>query len=954
MIHYRQDPWLGFCILLQPHGSVLLCAVPRALIAGLLTWALMAYGVNKREAGGDVMWSPTVFNFFLSLAALVLAFHTNQAYQRFWEARSQDPLLVPSWTSTPGNVGPVFSYRQVQTMASWWADAASSFVVFDEMVGVPTGEFAKGAEWRAKILHLLSLLHAVSIQYLLHNDAERTQLEVLGGMDAFQAKLLSLTDDQTYLVMHWVVQEMMRRIFIEKGLAVPPPFVSRIQQQLSNGMLAFNSACKIEDTPFPFPYVQLVQLMDWVMTIACPVVIASWMIQMPFAIVISVVSVGSFHATFAAACAMESPFGRHSNDLPLVELHRDFVNRLKSIVDTHVAACLNNMILKIEVPDQLDMEGFKDKNRNSRLARLKNRLHRFGGNSAQRSATLLQHPVPTHMKGKPVNPHRAGRGSANRRMSSLAHRTGPLSHIHRLPLHPKFFRRNLQRHNDSGRPHRRLHHEEWEKDWGDTVSDDLDERGSIPASMAPHQQAQGQGWYGCASETDSVRSVAGSAVPLVSRHGSIQNDVSGICSESSPRGPVVQRDKETSVVPGAGGAPSPTVVGAGADGSGTVQGTETPRFPREAADGNAGDGTGTTAAALDSGDGSSDDGRGGTVSAGQQKSRPSVNGGVERKSLEMLCELGPLSRGLSRRLDGRSSTRRMSILKSFSGILRHGSRSGSARDRDLGMEIVVAQASGEKSSVTGGWPAEARIPGKEKHSAGQTDDGFLLFHSLQQRRESDACSSRRPSEAVSGHLLVPSSPVAVSHKGASGAAAAKVGAPETGASGAAQAEKPSRTKSVAERGGTEEAHRARRTLLAFDPHTSPAAMMEEEAVRDLAASAAASQASGSPPPGEVSVGVTDDEGGFGLSDAPPHLESQTVPPSELSRRLSRPDEWTATVESPALDARSSRRPTCISSEEPLPVSGVRRIGGPSHGLSPADLAHKVFASKPSKEREAAE
>lgn len=97
MIHYRQDPWLGFCILLQPHGSVLLCAVPRALIAGLLTWALMAYGVNKQEAGGDVMWSPTVFNFFLSLAALVLAFHTNQAYQRFWEARSQvrHPIFFP-------------------------------------------------------------------------------------------------------------------------------------------------------------------------------------------------------------------------------------------------------------------------------------------------------------------------------------------------------------------------------------------------------------------------------------------------------------------------------------------------------------------------------------------------------------------------------------------------------------------------------------------------------------------------------------------------------------------------------------------------------------------------------------------------------------------------------------------------------------------------------------------
>lgn len=66
-------------------------------------------------------------------------------------------------------------------------------------------------------------------------------------------------------------------------------------------------------------------------------------------------------------------------------------------------------------------------------------------------------------------------------------------------------------------------------------------------------------------------------------------------------------------------------------------------------------------------------------------------------------------------------------------------------------------------------------------------------------------------------------------------------------------------------GGTEEAYRTRRTLLAFDPHTSPAAMMEEEVVRDRVATAVASQASGSPPPGDASAGLPDDEGRFRLA-----------------------------------------------------------------------------------------
>jgi hypothetical protein len=36
--------------------------------------------------------------------------------------------------------------------------------------------------------------------------------------------------------------------------------LSPSRQELSNGMLGFNHALKIHDTPFPFPYVQLITL----------------------------------------------------------------------------------------------------------------------------------------------------------------------------------------------------------------------------------------------------------------------------------------------------------------------------------------------------------------------------------------------------------------------------------------------------------------------------------------------------------------------------------------------------------------------------------------------------------------------------------------------------------------------------------------------------------------------
>ena len=45
------------------------------------------------------------------------------------------------------------------------------------------------------------------------------------------------------------------------GVAAPPPIVSRIFQELSNGLLGFENAYKVARTPFPFPYAQIVQVL---------------------------------------------------------------------------------------------------------------------------------------------------------------------------------------------------------------------------------------------------------------------------------------------------------------------------------------------------------------------------------------------------------------------------------------------------------------------------------------------------------------------------------------------------------------------------------------------------------------------------------------------------------------------------------------------------------------------
>merc|ERR1719217_1326258 len=52
-------------------------------------------------------------------------------------------------------------------------------------------------------------------------------------------------------------------------LNAPPPILSRVFQELSNGIVGLNNARKIVDFPFPFPFAQMITcmlLLHWLFT----------------------------------------------------------------------------------------------------------------------------------------------------------------------------------------------------------------------------------------------------------------------------------------------------------------------------------------------------------------------------------------------------------------------------------------------------------------------------------------------------------------------------------------------------------------------------------------------------------------------------------------------------------------------------------------------------------------
>eukprot|EP00918_Siedleckia_nematoides_P105524 GHVU01230421.1.p1 GENE.GHVU01230421.1~~GHVU01230421.1.p1 ORF type:complete len:383 (-),score=42.05 GHVU01230421.1:799-1947(-) len=245
-------------------------------------------------------------------------------------------------------------HEQVEAMSSSWCDAMSQIVSFSEILDVDksTGIYEAsdvGATWRARILHLFSLLHAMCIRYLLndtaHDRATRDShaLELLGGVSRSELEQLCGSDDQAYTVGHKIEQEVTRTHHM--GLIpVPPPILSRFYQVLGQGMLAYNQAAKVEATPFPFPYAQLIWAIDVVVILLTPFVMACWNKHVAMAVAHTAAIVAAYHALFITSRLMASPFGYRANDLPLLDMHGDFISRAKLMIDRAVAEKLDSSI----------------------------------------------------------------------------------------------------------------------------------------------------------------------------------------------------------------------------------------------------------------------------------------------------------------------------------------------------------------------------------------------------------------------------------------------------------------------------------------------------------------------------------------------------------------------------------------------------------------------------------
>ena len=113
------------------------------------------------------------------------------------------------------------------------------------------------------------------------------------------------------------------------GVKAPPPIVSRIFQEISNGMLAYNHACKMKEVPVPFALVHFNALLLLLFNMVTPVVITCFTGNVQMSVFASVVVTSGFSALCGCQGATRAQWSLcprllnwHPDDLPMQQIQR--------------------------------------------------------------------------------------------------------------------------------------------------------------------------------------------------------------------------------------------------------------------------------------------------------------------------------------------------------------------------------------------------------------------------------------------------------------------------------------------------------------------------------------------------------------------------------------------------------------------------------------------------------
>merc|ERR1719262_51858 len=122
------------------------------------------------------------------------------------------------------------------------------------------------------------------------------------------------------LVHAWII-ETITRANMDALLLTQPPILSRVFQELSNGMLGYNQAYKIALIQFPFAFAQMLVLFLLAFVLCCPIAVFVFTGGEFLTPALTLFTVLGFWGIHEIAIEIENPYGAGHNHLPLVPVH---------------------------------------------------------------------------------------------------------------------------------------------------------------------------------------------------------------------------------------------------------------------------------------------------------------------------------------------------------------------------------------------------------------------------------------------------------------------------------------------------------------------------------------------------------------------------------------------------------------------------------------------------------
>lgn len=245
-----------------------------------------------------------VYSGFTFTLGFMMVFRVSQSYSRFLE-----------------------SARAAYRMREQWCESAAGLVNFAEISDFDGEDILM---FQHQVIRLFSLLHASAIGVIAEGVPDAT-FPIIDMQSFEKTDLLSMQrqppTQRVHLAYQWI-QVLVVKCIKSGFLNVPAPILTRVFQEMEQGMLQFTELVQIMQVPFPFPYAQCTFVLIQLHAVITPFVMSVWTTNPWCAALFTFISHLCLVAVDHIATELENPFGQDVNDLPVSDFHKDFNDTL--------------------------------------------------------------------------------------------------------------------------------------------------------------------------------------------------------------------------------------------------------------------------------------------------------------------------------------------------------------------------------------------------------------------------------------------------------------------------------------------------------------------------------------------------------------------------------------------------------------------------------------------------